>query len=169
MSVIIREANPKDAAKLINYVNALLEEPISYLEMAKGEFKLTIKDEKKFIEDCKKSENSIFIVAEESGEIIGSLTCIGRERIKIRHNTVLGMSVKKEYRNQGIGSRLIEYAINWAKGTGVIKRIELHVFETNSRAINIYNKYGFIIEGKKQKSIKVNGGYVNELIMALYI
>ena len=169
MPVIIREAIPKDAAKLVNYVNVLLEEPISYLEMAKGEFKLTAEEEKKFIADCKRSENSIFIVAEENGEIIGSLTCIGRERIKIRHNTVLGMSVKKEYRNQGIGSRLIEYAINWAKETGAVKRIELHVFETNNQAIHIYKKYGFIIEGKKQKAIKANDEYVNELIMALYV
>ena len=167
MPVIIREASPKDAAKLVNHVNALLEEPVSYLEMARGEFTFTIEDEKKFIADCKKSENTVFIVAEERGEIIGSLMCAGRERVKIRHNTVLGMSVKKEYRNQGIGSRLMEYAINWAKGTGVVKRIELHVFETNNQAIHLYKKYGFIIEGKKQKSIKVNDEYINELIMAL--
>jgi hypothetical protein len=46
MPVIIREASPNDAAKLVNYVNALLEEPISYLEMAKGEFGFTVEDEK---------------------------------------------------------------------------------------------------------------------------
>lgn len=169
MSVTIREANPEDAASLITYVTSLLEEPASFLEMSKGEFTLTIEEEMKFLDDCRKSKNSIFIVAEENGQIIGNLTCLGNHRAKIRHNVVLGISVEKRYRNRGVGSRLMEYAITWSKETQIVKRIELYVFKTNDRAIHLYRKFGFVIEGEKQKAIKVNDDYINEYIMALTI
>lgn len=167
MPVKIREAVPGDAPRHIEYMNALLENSESFLEMSRGEFKHTVEEEKKFLDDIKKSENSVFILAEDDGEIVGYLVCIGSERIKIKHNTVLGVTVKEGYRDKGIGSRLLEYAINWAKGTGVVKRIELHVFSTNSRAIHLYKKYGFVLEGEKQKAIKINDEYINELIMVL--
>lgn len=169
MPVIIREALPGDAGKLIKYITRLLEEPNSFLEMSEGEFKLTEKEEMQFLDDCNKSKNSIFLIAEEDGRIIGNLICKGSDREKIKHNVVLGMSVDKNYRNTGIGSRLMEQAIKWAKNTGLVKRIELYVFTTNARAIHLYMKYGFKIEGEKQKALKVNDEYVNEYVMALLI
>lgn len=169
MPVTIREAHPGDAANIITYVNELLEEPASFLEMSKGEFTVSVEEERKMLEDCRKSENSIFVVAEEEGQIIGLLICTGRDRIKIKHNTVLGMSVDKRYRNRGIGSKLLEYAIDWARSTKVVKRIELYVFTTNERAIHLYEKYGFVTEGEKQNALRMDGEYINEYIMALLI
>ena len=169
MSIIIREAKPEDAEKHIEYIKGILNEPNSFLEMSSGEFTHTIDEEKEFLQSFKVSKNSKFIIAEENGKVIGSLNCKGSDRVKIKHNTVLGMSVKEEYRDKGIGSKLLEYAIDWAKSTGIVKRIELHVFETNSRAIHLYKKYGFEIEGEKKRAIKINDEYINELIMALSI
>ncbi|HKI46776.1 MAG TPA: GNAT family N-acetyltransferase [Balneolales bacterium] len=169
MSIIIREARPEDAAKMIAYVNALLEEPESFLELSKGEFTLTVGEEMRFLENCWISPNSIFIVAADDGKIVGQLLCNGSRRAKVRHSVVLGMSVDQKYRDKGIGSMLMEYAIEWAKGTSIVKRIELYVFKTNKRAIHLYEKYGFVIEGEKQKAIKINGEYINEYIMALMV
>ncbi len=169
MSITIREAHPEDAAKIIAYVNALLEEPESFLELSKGEFTLTVKEEMRFLENCWNSPNSIFIVAAEDEKIVGQLLCNGNTRAKVRHNVVLGMSVDQKYRGKGIGSILIEYAIDWAKGTNIVKRIELLVFKTNNRAIHLYEKYGFVKEGEKQKAVRINGEYINEYIMALMV
>ena len=169
MEINIRKAVPDDAPKIIEYMNALLQNSESYLEMSRGEFKHTVEEEKSFLDYAGKSGNSVFLLAEDDGEIVGSLVCVGSERIKTKHNTMLGITVKEEYRNKGIGSRLLEFAINWAKETGVVKRIELHVFNTNGRAIHLYKKYGFTIEGEKQKAIKINDEYINEIIMALHI
>ena len=166
MSITIREARPEDAEKIIAYVNALLEESESFLELSKGEFTMTAEEEKNFLEDCWKSLNSIFIVAVENGKIVGQLICNGSSRAKVKHSVVLGMSVDQKYRDVGIGSMLMEYAIEWAKESKIVKRIELYVFETNSRAIHLYEKYGFVIEGEKQKAIRMNGEYINEYLMA---
>ena len=169
MSITIREANPEDAANMIAYVNALLEEPESFLELSKGEFTMTVEEERRFLENCWQSPNSIFIVAVENGRIVGQLICNGSGRAKVKHNVVLGMSVDQEYRGRGIGSLLMEYAIDWAKESDIVKRIELYVFKTNSRAIHLYQKYGFVIEGEKQKAVRINNEYINEYIMALMV
>lgn len=169
MNITIREAKPEDAGKLISYVTTLIEEPSSFLEMSKGEFTLTFDEEKKFIRECNESENSIFIVAEEKDAIIGNLICKGSNREKIKHVTSLGIAVKKEYRDRGIGTKLLKKAIDWAKGNEHVKRIELNVFETNKRAIHLYKKYGFVIEGKKKGAIFMDGGYINEIIMSIQV
>ena len=169
MPLLIREARPNDAARLIDYMNNLIDEPVTSLEMSKGEFDLTLEEETEFLDRCSKSENSIFLIAENDHKILGTVLCIGSNRIKVRHNTVLGITVDKNFRDKGIGSQLMEQAIKWAKDTGVIERIELQVFKNNDRAIHLYKKYGFIIEGEKQKAIKINGEYVNEYIMTLTI
>lgn len=169
MSLIIKEAVPEDAERLLKYMSIILEEPDSFLEMSEGEFILTEEEEAKFLEDCSAAENSIFLIAENEGEIIGTLLCLGSGRKKIKHNTVLGMTVRPDFRNRGIGSRLMEHAVKWGKENKTVKRIELHVFKTNDRAIHLYRKYGFVIEGEKQKTICVNDNYINEYIMALHL
>jgi len=48
------------------------------------------------------------------------------------------MSVRKEWRNHGIGSRLLAEAIAWAHRTGIITRVELYVYDHNQAAIQMY-------------------------------
>jgi putative acetyltransferase len=86
--------------------------------------------------------------------------------VAIRHAVTLGMSVDQDWRRQGIGSQLMAQAIAWAKSTGIISRIELAVFERNEKAIRLYQKFGFEIEGKRRKAIFREGEYLDGLIMA---
>ena len=50
--------------------------------------------------------------------------------------------VDPNYRNKGVASRLLNYAITLAKEKGA-KKVSLNVFTTNTNAIQIYKKYGF--------------------------
>ncbi len=52
------------------------------------------------------------------------------------------MVVKKEYRNQGIGSEIIEFLINKAKEMG-FEEMTVGVDKDNSAALHLYKKYGF--------------------------
>ncbi len=69
---------------------------------------------------------------------MGELTCKGATRQALRHTVTLGMSVRKEWRNHGIGSRLLAEAIAWAHRTGIITRVELYVYDHNQAAIQMY-------------------------------
>ena len=169
MEVIIREAKPLDAAQIIAYVNRLSEEPNSNLEMSPGEFTHTVAEEAKILAEFAASENSLYLLADLDGTIVGSLNCKGSHRKAIRHAVTLGMSVDQAYRGQGIGGQLMARAIAWAKSTGFVKRIELAVFERNTIAIHLYQKFGFEIEGKRKKASFRDGVYHDGLIMALLL
>jgi RimJ/RimL family protein N-acetyltransferase len=77
--------------------------------------------------------------------------------------------VAREWRGQGIGRRLLERAIEWARGSGVVTRIELHVFTRNEGAIRLYERCGFAVEGTRRRSVRRDGEYLDDLVMALLL
>jgi RimJ/RimL family protein N-acetyltransferase len=169
MEVTIREAVPSDATQIIAYVNRLSEEPHSNIEISPGEFNRTVEEEAGFLAEFAASANSVFLVAESDGTIVGILNCKGSNRKAIRHAVTLGMSVDQDRRRQGIGSQLMARAIAWAKSTGTVKRIELAAFARNEIAIHLYEKFGFEIEGRRRKAGFRDGEYLDGVIMALLL
>ncbi len=167
--VLIREATPSDADQLIAYVSELANESDIYIALSPGEFRFTPAEEREILEQYASSENSIFLVAEFNGEIIGNLNCRGGSRKATQHLATLGMSVSREWRNKGVGSLLLEYVIQWARETPNLSRIELNVFVENAPAIHLYSKCGFQIEGRRRKSIFRNGKYHDDYVMALLL
>lgn len=53
----------------------------------------------------------------------------------------------------------------WAIANGII-RLELTVECCNKAAKHLYEKNGFLIEGIREKSMLVNGTFINEYYMA---
>ena len=77
------------------------------------------------------------------------------------------MSVARPWRGQGIGTLLMARAVDWARASGVVRRIELKVFVRNVRAIHLYEKFGFVVEGRHRQAVYRYGEYVDLLTMAL--
>jgi len=69
-------------------------------------------------------------------------------------------------RGRGVGRRLAEAAIAAAKAQGA-ERIELEVFASNTRAIALYERLGFVREGVKRNARKLDGEYDDIVQMAL--
>jgi len=61
---------------------------------------------------------------------------------------------------------LIRAALNKAKAIG-LTRIELTVRENNKRAIALYEKEGFLIEGLHRNAVRIDTKYENQISMAL--
>ncbi len=169
MDVIIREARPEDAEQLILYIQRVVDEPGSNLEMSPREFTFAIPEEEEFLLKAFRSDNSVYLIAEANGVIVGALSCSGGSRQAVRHAVVLGITVDQAWRGQGIGTLLMRRAIEWAKGTGIVIRIELFVLERNSVAIHLYQKLGFEVEGRRRKAIFRDGEYHDELMMGLLL
>lgn len=166
MEITIRAAEPRDAEQMIRFAQRLSEETDIDIALVPGEFSLTVKQEEQIILDYAASENSAFFVAEADGGIVGLLNCLGGRRDARRHITSLGVSVRRDWRNRGVGDALMQHAIRWALGTGIVKRIELSVFERNQVAIHLYQKHGFVVEGHRKQSVFRNGEYIDDLMMA---
>ena len=83
----------------------------------------------------------------------------------MKHVGVLGMGILREFRGKGLGSKLLEKALNHAKTVNGIEKVELEVFKSNAVAIRLYERFGFVIEGERVKGRKLDGIYDNILLM----
>src|SRR5207237_735207 len=158
-----------DAEALLAHAERIAGEPGVAVTLGPGELNLTVEQERQFVANTNASDNSVFLVAEAEGQIIGILTCVGGKHGALRHVTTLGVSVRREWRGRGVGAALMRAAIDWAKGTGVVTRIELHAFARNDGAIRLYERLGFATEGRRRRAVFRDGEYQDDVIMALLL
>ncbi|MCQ6373112.1 GNAT family N-acetyltransferase, partial [Bacillus cereus] len=88
---------------------------------------------------------------------------------KINHQWAFAMTVLPEYQNYGIERVLVETLINWAKNNSKIEKVRLEVMEDNLGAIQLYKNLGFFEEERKAKVVKLDDGYQDLILMALFV
>ncbi len=99
-------------------------------------------------------------VAETDGKVVGHLG-LHRQRDRLAHVANLGMAVHDDYQGQGIGTALMNAAIDVADNWLNLKRVELDVYTDNDRAIHLYKNFGFEIEGTRCALSFREGEYVD--------
>ena len=88
-----------------------------------------------------------------------------RPHIKYRHRAGMGISVLKEAWGCGLGSFLMQLAVDQAKANG-FEQLELGVYSDNARAIHLYEKFGFERCGTTPHAFKLKDGtYRDEIMM----
>ncbi len=102
-----------------------------------------------------------------AGEVVGQLglqTFPSRPRRK--HAAKIGMAVRDDWQGKGVGSALMQAAVDLAEKWLNISRLELEVFVDNETAIGLYKKFGFVIEGTLVGYAYRDGQYVDTYTMA---
>ncbi|WP_151736396.1 GNAT family N-acetyltransferase [Paenibacillus tengchongensis] len=163
MGFAIRELTSSDASELLALQHSLDEES-AFMMLEPGERKRTVQQVESMIRGYAEAPNSLLIGAETAGKLAGYLSAGGGEANRIRHSAYLVTGVLREYQGMGIGSALFCELDTWARRAGMV-RLELTVMVHNERAIALYTKNGFEIEGLKKKSLKVDGAWVDEYYM----
>lgn len=162
----IRAATPEDAAALIAHLKALAAEPGINIPLAPDEVTLTVAEEREQIEAFADNPRALMLVAVRGKELLGELTVRGiSTRRAVAHVATLGMSVRADARGQGLGKALLEDAIEWVTDAG-FKRLELAVYARNQPAISLYEKHGFLLEGRRRGFIKEGETFLDDLTMA---
>lgn len=105
-------------------------------------------------------------VADNQSEIIGWCDVCPKRQEIFKHCAVLGMGVLPEHRKNGVGAALIESSLGLAFQQKIV-RVELSVFADNDRAIRLYKKFGFRVEGELRDDAVIDGHYKNSLVMAV--
>lgn len=165
---IIRRATKSDAKALVDYLNIIGAES-DFLTFGKEGLGIAVEAEEDFIESNMSKKNTLFLVAEIEGKIIGNLNFSGGIRPRTRHTGEFGVSVLKEYWGHGLGGELITYLLDWAKSTQIITKINLQVRTDHYKAIRLYKKLGFTEEGLKRREIYIDDQYYDMLLLGLFI
>ena len=113
----------------------------------------------------KHEKTSLLIGCFYEEEVIAIANLSVQERHKIDHKASIGLSVKKAYWNQGIGTKIMEYFIKYSIENKQLNILNLEVRTDNERAIKIYKNLGFKITGTIPKAVKNNEIYYNHYFM----
>jgi RimJ/RimL family protein N-acetyltransferase len=163
--ITVRPADASDAARILDLRNRILSET-SFMLWEPGEFQDSVEDESKRIDRLTNRDNCLMIVAEEPGRLVGFLTVYGGETRRIRHRATVALGVAREHWGKGAATAMLEYVLRWTLERK-LRRIELTVRTANERAIAVYRRCGFQVEGVRRSSLLVDGQYVDEYLMAV--
>src|SRR5947208_12234946 len=142
--MIVRRAEPADAQALKDLGDAVGAEPEGWLVTTNGW--RDVADERRYLRAIRRYPNAAVFVAEDDGVIVGRLSIARDQHPASRHVADLGLMVAASHRRRGIGTALLEAAADWAREHDV-RKLELHVFAHNDRAIRLYEQFGFEREG----------------------
>jgi len=108
------------------------------------------------------SGRDVVVIAEADGKAVGQSSARKRSG-RLKHTAGLGVFVKKQYRNQGIGSELMKELETQAKKMGV-EILYLEVYGV-SPAVRLYERLGYQEYGRLPGGIMYRGEYVDRVSM----
>ncbi len=109
---------------------------------------------------------NLVIVKKEQDRIIGTIQLYDiNERDR---NCMMGIRIGNKFeQGKGFGGDAIKTIIKYVFEVMKLKRVSLRVYSYNENAIKCYLKIGFEKEGLLRNSAKVDGKYVDELLMSI--
>ncbi|MCX3066814.1 GNAT family N-acetyltransferase [Cetobacterium somerae] len=166
--ITLRLAEENDANEIINFYKQVGKET-TYLSFGENEYLVTIEQQISTIKEINTSKNNIMVLALVNSKIIGIGTISSSKRKKSEHVGILGIVVSQNYFNNGIGSRIIKYLIDWCKTNKITTKVSLSVRKDNLKAVALYEKFGFSIEGVLKNETLIDGKYFDILAMGLML
>lgn len=107
------------------------------------------------------------LLAEAEGQLVGSAGLHpASPSLRRRHAMMLGISVVGAWQGRGVGRALMQALCDHADRWLGLRRLELQVYADNHRAIALYRRFGFELEGTHRGYALRDGVLVDSLSMA---
>ncbi|PRR89872.1 GNAT family N-acetyltransferase [Bacillus atrophaeus] len=161
--MVIRPVHPSDSDLLLALFKQLDQET-DFMLYEPNERTTTSLQQKAFIESIGKKRTSALFISVCGEKLTGFVLIIGSAANRQKHVARIVIGVLKNNSGQGTGSKLLQQAIAFAEQKQ-LKKLELTVMTHNKRAVHLYKKHGFIIEGTRKKSLMISGEYADEYFM----
>jgi RimJ/RimL family protein N-acetyltransferase len=106
------------------------------------------------------------IVVRENGALIGTTGLHGVNPVS--HSATFGLMIgDTDYHNRGFGTETAQLVLRFAFEELNLNRVQLDVFDFNERAIRVYEKAGYIREGRRRQAFYRHGEYRDVLIYSV--
>jgi L-phenylalanine/L-methionine N-acetyltransferase len=163
MTITIRRARIDDAAAIAR----LMDDPAVYPGLMQMPYVGEEAQRARLADGLVPGKADVLLVAERAGEIVGSsgLHPAGPSPRR-RHAMVIGLSVRADAQGQGVGSALMQAMCDYADRWIGLLRLELTVYVDNERAIGLYRRFGFEVEGRHRGYVLRDGAFVDAFAMA---
>ena len=163
---IIKSAGPEDAEQIKDLRETTSRET-HFMAREPEDGPMNLDRIREGLEAADKSEQGFMVTAFVGNEVVGDLGVTQiRPHVKYLHRAYLGMSIRQKYTGMGLGSFMMQIALEQARKNG-FEQVELGVFADNDRARHMYKKSGFKEFGVNPRAFKLKDGtYIDEIIMA---
>ena len=135
--VIIRQAGPADTADIFEIEKLCFPDPWS-------------KDSIRY--ELEENEKAFYLVAEHSGKVVGYM---GLWWI-LDEGHITNVAVRPGYRNRKIAEGILRVMLEHTIGAGILHHT-LEVRRDNQPAINLYEKFGFEVDGVRKGYYQFDG------------
>ena len=113
------------------------------------------------------NDEHFLYVASVDNEVVGQIGVQTNPlRPRRKHVASIGMGVRDDWQGKGVGTALMQAAVDVADRWLNVLRLELEVYTDNAPAIRLYKKFGFEIEGTQRQHAFRDGEYVDSYFMA---
>ncbi len=167
VSIAIRELREDEVDAFAALCEALDHET-TLMMLEPGERDTRAESQRGEILDALAFDNSTIVVADDAGRLVGYAAAYGGSYRRNQHSATIVAGVLQSHAGQGLGRRLFERLLRWAPEHG-ISRLELTVMTHNEPAVRLYRGMGFEVEGRRRRSLVVDGQPVDEYAMALLL
>lgn len=105
-------------------------------------------------------------VEDSAGRMVAHLDLNGSNIPSEMHRATLGIGCERAFYRQGIGTKLMQRAMDFASSHG-IEWIDLSVFSENVPAMSLYRSLGFVETGRREDRFRLSGRSVDDIAMSL--
>lgn len=161
-----RKIKKGDGEKYLKLLKQLDQET-SFMLYEPNERNSSIEELEQRIEQIN-DRGGVIIGAELNNELVGFISANRLPLKRVKHSAYIVAGVLAKEGGKGVGTALFEKLMEWAEKND-ITRLELTVMKHNERAIRLYQKIGFEIEGVKKNSLIIDGNYIDEYYMGMII
>jgi len=141
--IVVRYPELGDEKEMLAYINKLSKEK-TFIRL-QGE-ELTLVDETKYLKsqlEKIKNNKTVQLLVFNNKKLVG-ISGIDMKDKTEKHLGVLGISIAKDFRSDGLGKLLMELILKEAENTILeLKIVTLEVYSTNNVARNLYKKFEF--------------------------
>jgi L-amino acid N-acyltransferase YncA len=166
VEILIRDAIPDDAAGIVSVFNPIIEARLYTL----FDTPFTIEAERSYIAGL--VEREIFHVAVRVSDhtIVGfqSMSPFATYTHGLDHVGVMGTYVDLASRRQGIAKCLFPATFEVARRKGY-EKIFTYILADNPAALATYQKHGFRVVGRAERHAKLDGRYVDVIIVERFL
>lgn len=118
------------------------------------------------VDDLMVDRKKHWLIAEHKGSVIGFLHLTWGSG-RWRRVAGLVMAVHDDFTGHGLGFSLVMRALSVGFLYLDLERIELVVYQDNDKAIKIYKKCGFVVEGARERQVIREGVFFDSFLMGI--
>lgn len=167
--ITVARAVPGDAPEILAIHRRVLDER-EFFVTEPDELAETIDRKVEAIREAARNAGSLYLVARVGHQVVGWVQVVTAPRRRVRHVGRIELMVDAPWRGRGVGDRLLAAVVTWAAESPVIAKLSLNVFTHNERAIRLYERHGFLEEGRREREYRFpDGTWRGDVLMARWV